>query len=166
MSLFERVVLAEGTEYGRYDVPVDTGSVIVVDPGYLFNHKDWTKILGPRTEEGFDEDGVRDRIFATLKTKLERPWIEGAYVSTGGDAVFKVKRGERGTPIVIESKEWDERLTVSVRGDDGGLRKLLAHIRDTAGIGHSFEVVVDPDNSEYRKRFDIDGDGAFRMEIK
>ena len=165
MSLFDRLVLSEA-EFGQYDVPVDTGSVIVVDPGYLFTHDDWLKILGPRTEAGFDDAKIRDRIFATLKERLGRPWLEGAYVSTGGDATFKVKRGKRGVPIIIESKEWDDRLTVSVRGDDGGLRKLLAYIRDTAGIGHSFDVVVDPDDSEHRKRFDIDGDGAFRMEIK
>ena len=72
-------------------------------------------------------------------------------------------------PIVIEAdqgKEWDETLTVSVRGDEGGLRKLLDYIGKTAGIGHSFEVVVDPETPDYRKRFGIDGDGSFRMEIK
>lgn len=165
MSLFDRVVLSEA-EFGQYDVPVDTGTVIVVDPGYLFTHEEWTAVLGPRTEDGFDDAKVRDRIFAALKEKLGRPWIEGAYVSTGGDATFKVKRGKRGVPIVIESKEWDDRFTIAVRGDDGELRKLLAYIRDTAGIGHSFGVVVDPDNSDHRKHFSIDGDGAFRMEIK
>lgn len=164
MSLFDRVVLSEA-EFGQYDVPVDSGSVIVVDPAYLFTHEEWTEVLGPRTESGFDDDKVRDRIFAKLKKRLGRDFIEGAYVSTGGDAVFKVKRGERGTPIVIEEKDWDDEFTVQVRGDEGGLRKLLDYIRETAGIGHSFEVVVDPDDSHYRKRFDIDGDGPFRMAI-
>jgi len=164
MSLYDRV-LCEG-EFGQYDVPVDTGSVIVVDPCYLFNHEEWTEILGPRTEEGFNQGQVRDRIFAKLKSLLGRPFVEGAYVSTGGDAVFKVKRGERGTPIVIEEKEWDTSFKVSVRGDEGGLRKLLEYIRDTAGVGHSFEVVVDPDDRQYRKRFGIDGDGPFRMEVR
>lgn len=161
MSLYDRVVLSEA-EFGQYDVPVDSGSVIVVDPGYLFNHDEWTKILEGTS---FDNAKIRDKIFAKLKTRLGRDFIEGAYVSTGGDAVFKVKRGKRGTPIVIESKDWDEEFTVQVRGDEGGLRKLLDYIRETAGIGHSFEVVVDPDDSQYRKRFDIDGDGPFRMEI-
>lgn len=87
---------------GQHDVPVDTGSVIVVDPGYLFNHEDWLEILGKRTSSGFDDSKVRDRIFAALRKKLGRSWIEGAYISTGGDGVFKVKRSEQGLPLVIE----------------------------------------------------------------
>jgi len=49
-----------------------------------------------------------------------------------------------------------------------GQRKLnqlgIIHSRDYIGdigsVGHSFEVVVDPDDSEYRKAFGFDGDGA------
>lgn len=53
-----------------------------------------------------------------------------------------------------EERDWDDSFTISVRGDDGGLRKLLTYIRDNAHIGHSFMVVVvDPDDRERRKSF-------------
>lgn len=58
-----------------------------------------------------------------------------------------------------------EEIVLVVRGDNS-VRKMLEYIRDTASIGHSFEVVVDPDDSQYRKVFGIDGDGNFRLEIK
>lgn len=157
MSLLDRVLTE--AKLSRYDVPVDTGSVIVVDPCYLFTNEEWQKII--------EQDDMHRAIFDRLREKVGTKFVEGAYVGTGGDATFRVRPGKHGVPIVIESEgEWDETFTVSVRGDEGGLRKLLTYIRETAGIGHSFEVVVDPENSDYRKRFDIDGDGPFRMEIK
>ena len=64
-----------------------------------------------------------------------------------------------------ETEDEGEEIVLVVRGDNS-LREMLEYIRDTAGIGHSFEVVVDPDDSHYRKRFDVDGDGSFRLEIK
>lgn len=83
-----------------------------------------------------------------------------------------LKHGERVDPDQFEegapAPEWDERISISVSGDyePSGLRKMLEHIRDTASGGHSFNVVVDPETSEYRKTFGFDGDGAFRMEIE
>lgn len=55
-------------------------------------------------------------------------------------------------------------LTVVVKGDEGEVAKMLKYIGDTAAIGHSFSVVVDPGDSEYEKKFSFDGDGAFRIE--
>lgn len=40
------------------------------------------------------------------------------------------------------------------------LLPLLEYLKRQAGIGHSFPIVVDPDDSEYRKEFYMDGDGA------
>lgn len=42
---------------------------------------------------------------------------------------------------------------------------MLDYIGKTASIGHSFLVVVDPETSEYRKTFSVDGDGQFRLEV-
>ena len=90
----------------------------------------------------------------------------GAVGAIGRAIVKEVdKEARRRARHRTEAVEWDETFTVRVRGDEGGLRKLLEYIQRTAGIGHSFEVVVDPDDSEYRRRFGIDGDGPFRMEV-
>lgn len=40
------------------------------------------------------------------------------------------------------------------------LMPLLDCLKRNAGIGHSFPIVVDPDDSEFRKKFYMDGDGA------
>lgn len=57
-------------------------------------------------------------------------------------------------------------IKLDVTGDEGGLRKMLAYIAKIASHGHSFPVVVDPDDREYRKEFGIDGDGAFRLKVE
>lgn len=40
------------------------------------------------------------------------------------------------------------------------LLPLLEYLKRQAGIGHSFPIVVDPDDSEYKEKFYMDGDGA------
>jgi len=44
------------------------------------------------------------------------------------------------------------------------LLKLLRHCERCGSIGHSFQIVIDPDNSEYRKTVGFDGDGSDRIE--
>jgi len=39
----------------------------------------------------------------------------------------------------------------------------MTYIMTTASIGHTFEIVVDPDDSSYRKVFEMDGDGPDRI---
>jgi hypothetical protein len=56
--------------------------------------------------------------------------------------------------------ELDE-LTIKIRDPEYQLVKLIEYIRVTAGPGHSFDIVVDPDMREHRKSFFIDGDGSF-----
>ncbi len=55
------------------------------------------------------------------------------------------------------------KIEVLLRDPENSLVKLIEYIRRTAGPGHSFEVVVDPDMSEYRKSFFMDGDGSFSI---
>jgi hypothetical protein len=42
--------------------------------------------------------------------------------------------------------------------------KLLRHCERGGNIGHSFSIVIDPDNSEYRKTVGFDGDGSDRIQ--
>lgn len=44
-----------------------------------------------------------------------------------------------------------------------GFLDLLKYIQKVAQMGHSFDVVVDPDNKEYDKKFPVDGDGADKI---
>jgi 8-oxo-dGTP pyrophosphatase MutT (NUDIX family) len=63
--------------------------------------------------------------------------------------------------------EGSEQIVLTVIDPDGQLAKMLSHIKDTAAIGHSFDVVVDPGDADHEKKFGIDGDGAFRIvEVK
>lgn len=43
------------------------------------------------------------------------------------------------------------------------LEGLLNYIKKLTGIGHSFHVVVDPNNPTHEKDFFIDGDGSDRI---
>lgn len=53
------------------------------------------------------------------------------------------------------------KIYIEVRDPEDQLIKLIDHIRRASSPGHSFEVIVDPNDKEYRKSFFIDGDGAF-----
>lgn len=64
------------------------------------------------------------------------------------------------------NKDFDE-ITIKLRDPDNQLILMLDHIMHIANIGHSYEVVVDPEMSEYKKTFFLDGDGSFYIkEIK
>lgn len=52
------------------------------------------------------------------------------------------------------------KLKLDVSDPDKNIRKLLEYISDLSTQGHSFRVIVDPDDSEFKKSFGIDGDGC------
>jgi len=54
-------------------------------------------------------------------------------------------------------------ITIELRDPENQLVKMIDHIMHSANIGHSFEVVVDPDMKDYRKSFFMDGDGPFHI---
>jgi hypothetical protein len=59
-----------------------------------------------------------------------------------------------------DKPEFDE-IKILVRDPDHQLIKFIKAIRGAANPGHSFPVVVDPDDSEYERKFYFDGDGSF-----
>ena len=64
-------------------------------------------------------------------------------------------------------KRADSTIQIDVEDDEDQLQKLLSYIKMNSETGHSFGIVVDPDDKELAKKFYIDGDGAFRIrEIK
>lgn len=68
--------------------------------------------------------------------------------------------------MAFSGKNLDE-ITIKVRDPDNQLVKMIDHIMHSANIGHSFEVIVDPDLRERTKKFYMDGDGSFYIkEVK
>lgn len=66
--------------------------------------------------------------------------------------------------LLLKSNRYSKSvITIETRADEGEVARLIEYIGKTAAIGHSFSVVVDPDDSEYAEKFWFDGDGAFRI---
>lgn len=64
---------------------------------------------------------------------------------------------------ILESYDSDiKKITIETRDSEGQLAKLLDDIKVTAATGHTFDVIVDP-NAETPRAYEIDGDGAFRI---
>jgi hypothetical protein len=61
-----------------------------------------------------------------------------------------------------DKQEFDT-VEVEFRDPDNSFIEMIQYIGSTANVGHSFEVVVDPDDSDTRKSFGIDGDGSFYL---
>jgi hypothetical protein len=51
-------------------------------------------------------------------------------------------------------------IEIECNDTEGSLIRLLTYIMRTGNIGHSFDIIVDPDNKEYKMSFGWDGDGA------
>lgn len=64
--------------------------------------------------------------------------------------------------LIKESYRKDIHLVVN--DSEGSIRKLIETIQDYTQMGHSFEVVIDPGDSDYEKSFYIDGDGSDKIE--
>ena len=59
---------------------------------------------------------------------------------------------------ILKGTKFDK-IIVLTRDRDSNLFNLLNHIKSLGNIGHSFTIVVDPDNKE-GKTFSWDGDGS------
>lgn len=53
-------------------------------------------------------------------------------------------------------------ITVEVNDSENQLVAMLEDIQKSAGVGHSFSVIVDPDEDGGRS-YGIDGDGGFNI---
>ena len=67
-----------------------------------------------------------------------------------------------GYKILKESltKQSIKTITITCKDGDNNLEDLLNYIKSNGNIGHSFNIVVDPDDKERRKEFGWDGDGS------
>ncbi len=62
--------------------------------------------------------------------------------------------------MAVPKEDLDE-IIIKVRDPDNQLVKMIDHIMHAANIGHSFEIIVDPELRERTKKFYMDGDGSF-----
>lgn len=78
-----------------------------------------------------------------------------------GEAEAPVAGKEAETEPPKETQKYNGTIyTITCNDPDKRLKSLLDYIQKTGNIGHSFDIVVDPDNKETTKKFGWDGDGA------
>ena len=64
--------------------------------------------------------------------------------------------------ILSESNHQKE-IHLNILDSEGNIQDLIETIKDYTQMGHSFEVVIDPGDSDYEKSFYIDGDGSDKI---
>lgn len=63
--------------------------------------------------------------------------------------------------ILNESDQKELHLIIS--DSEGSIQDLIETIKDYTQMGHTFEVVIDPGDSDYERSFYIDGDGSDKI---
>lgn len=61
---------------------------------------------------------------------------------------------------IVKAKRKFKKITIIASDSENVLEKLLNHIKNIGNVGHSFEIVIDPDNSETKLKVGWDGDGS------
>lgn len=63
--------------------------------------------------------------------------------------------------------DYNDPHTIVITGKGDGMidiANMIDYIKHNGNIGHSFEIIVDPNDSERKKIFGWDGDGADRLD--
>jgi hypothetical protein len=71
---------------------------------------------------------------------------------------------DKGEDKGEKKPDTDMVYTITCHDDEGALKKLLEYIKEIGNGGHSFKIVVDPENKETMKEFGWDGDGSDKIE--
>lgn len=61
---------------------------------------------------------------------------------------------------VNEAKSEYKKITIIARDSDNTLVDILTHIKEAGNMGHSFDVIVDPEAKPGKKTYNWDGDGS------
>ena len=82
---------------------VDTGTMIAIDPGYLFSRKDWEKVIKcaypkKRKKPSWLDPSYKECLREAIERRAGRKGRVGGFavIGTGGDGEFPV-RCKRGT---------------------------------------------------------------------
>lgn len=65
--------------------------------------------------------------------------------------------------LIKESADY-KNVHLTISDSEKQIQGLLEVIKDYTQAGHTFEVVVDPGDSDYERSFYIDGDGSDKLE--
>ena len=63
-----------------------------------------------------------------------------------------------------KDKDMTKIIKIEVNDFYGEFEKLLKQIKDSSDPGHTFNVVVDPEENKHKLKFEMDGDGSFIIE--
>ena len=63
----------------------------------------------------------------------------------------------------ILNESYQKELHLTVSDSEGSIQDLIETIKDYTQMGHTFEVVIDPGDSDYERSFYIDGDGSDKI---
>jgi hypothetical protein len=172
-----------GTE-GRAVEPLgDKGAIVLRFDSPALTQR-WHQIRGAGAS--WDHDGYRPHVTITYDagdvdlskvTPYDGPLEFGGEVRAEVDSDWadKVKKNLQATDfmpkvlarlkLIADRRQLaaDSKITLDVDDEDGRLEALLLYIKENSEGGHSFDVVVDPDDPELTQKFYLDGDGAFRI---
>lgn len=128
------------------------GYVIPYNPDY-----EVANLICPNLKDGFSinirgghaKTGLAAQYASEITSLLDIVDQLNSILADATDASTKDRHVNESTKYRIEMND-----------SEGQISGLINYVKDTAALGHSFNVVVDPGDSEYERKFYIDGDGS------
>lgn len=93
-----------------------------------------------------------------VQVPVQEPVQEPGAGDLGLNLNIKEPIVEAGTIILGKNKR--KKIIIDVVDMDNKLENLLKHIQQVGNVGHSFDILVDPDPNGETKKFGWDGDGS------
>lgn len=158
---------ANGGHFYIIDILKPNGDRIIVDTD--FNLKVITKALA--ATEGSGQVLKKEDLEPELKYQKEI--LKGILILTNAykegmisEQLFidEIKPSILNKLNLIKGKKDNiKKIEIEYRDGGGRLEELIYYIKKIGNIGHSFDIIVDPDNSDYKMTYEWDGDGSDRI---
>jgi hypothetical protein len=110
--------------------------------------KQWAKDL---LERAAKLDDVKP---TTIEESLQHLETINEFLSSMPDDIIA------GNTIIAEDKSEYKKITIIARDSENSLVDILTHIKDAGNMGHSFDIIVDPEAKPGKKTYYWDGDGS------
>jgi hypothetical protein len=153
---YENVETREFADTKNYSYPLDSHEHVRAAISYFAMPKNHGKY-----DEADRKTIARKIVSAANKYKINisDEWKEKFGLKEKSDlqkAIFELEES------LLKADTKKEKLTITIQNIDSKnkLLELLEYIQQIGNMGHSFEIVIDPDNKQYRKKFFWDGDGS------
>lgn len=174
----KRVMDVDGflTDYIWVKLSDGTNQFFLVDKDYFEDpsqfEPDWETDSDAEAQEwydNYDEDIEEESL--VLEAKSGNPF-KSSHVCQGcgkpiGECTCDVEEDEVKVDESLNEKEvvpeTYKSIKIELSDPDSQLEELIKFIKANSDPGHTFSVVVDPDDSEKSNSFTIDGDGSFRI---